>query len=179
MSRPTVTVDREFYIRLIRSVNACRAVLPPSVASEVPIKLTRLADAQAELGKLSQLAESDELPAGLGACEPPLTIEEVEGTPDSAEPTEPEGNGQALASITTLHKPNAELVAELETLLGLAKSGELRGMLYVGYRNAGAYRFGNSGEYSLGDFALGVKLLELELDSIVTHGRAPDADTPE
>jgi hypothetical protein len=80
-----------------------------------------------------------------------------------------------LREIKSLREPNEALVAELESLLEQARAGDLRGLLFVAYRNASdVQRFGNVGEYSLGDFALGVKLMELELDSIVTHARGSD-----
>jgi hypothetical protein len=81
-----------------------------------------------------------------------------------------------LTSITVLHQPNPALVAELEQLLEQAKAGQLRGMLYVAWRpGCDVSRFGNAGAYSLADFALGLKLMELELDSIVTHAGEPEA----
>jgi len=80
--------------------------------------------------------------------------------------------------ITLLETPqrvSQELVTELEYLLAEATAGRLRGMLFVATRvGTDDARFGNAGEYSLAEFALGVKLLELELDSIVTHGKEPD-----
>lgn len=75
----------------------------------------------------------------------------------------------ALADVRTLRQPNENLIAELEQLLEAARSGELRGVLFVGYaQGSDNYRFGLAGGYSLAEFAMGLKLMELEFDSIVT-----------
>lgn len=75
----------------------------------------------------------------------------------------------ALADVRTLRQPNENLIAELEQLLESARSGELRGVLFAGYAHGSdAYRYGLAGEYSLAEFALGIKFMELELDSIIT-----------
>ena len=83
-----------------------------------------------------------------------------------------------LGEAVTLRKPDPKLIEELERQLEAAKAGELRGLLFVAYRNGtDVMRFGNVGDYSLADFALGLKLMELELDSIVTRGNDPEATT--
>ena len=67
------------------------------------------------------------------------------------------------------------LVAELKYLLAEANSGHLRGMLFVAHRvGSDTKRYGNVGDYSLADFALGIKLAELELDSIVAADHEPE-----
>ncbi|MCK9513059.1 MAG: DHHA1 domain-containing protein [Pigmentiphaga sp.] len=74
--------------------------------------------------------------------------------------------------VVAFRAPNHDLVDELERMLAEANEGRLRGLLFVTYRNGtDSLRFGNIGAYALSDFALGIKLMELELDSIITHER--------
>lgn len=76
-----------------------------------------------------------------------------------------------LQEVTTIRPADPEVVAEIERLLEEAKSGAVRSVLYVALRSGGEpMRFGSIGEYDLRDFALGVKMLELELDSVITRG---------
>jgi hypothetical protein len=82
-----------------------------------------------------------------------------------------------LAEVTTLRKPNEAVVAELEGLLAQAKAGHLRGLLFVAYyQGTNSYRYGLEGEYSLPELAMGIKLMDLEFNSLVTHNHIPDAD---
>jgi hypothetical protein len=109
-----------------------------------------------------------------------LRIDPIVGDPDfgSGYEVPPEPNpqpGPGPRAVETLRAVEPDLVSELETLLSQARTGDLRGLLFVAYRQGTVdHRYGNVGEYSLADFALGVKLLELELDSIVTRGQEPD-----
>ena len=76
----------------------------------------------------------------------------------------------ALIEVPTLHKPVPELVDELEELLDAARAGTLRGVLFVSYSHGGNnYRYGLAGQYSLPEFAMGLKLMAMEFDSIVAH----------
>ena len=80
-----------------------------------------------------------------------------------------------LSAVTPVREPNQFLIDELEDLLAQAKAGDLRGILFVAYQLGTVdHRYGSAGSYSLADYALGVKLMELELDSIVTSGATPD-----
>lgn len=82
-----------------------------------------------------------------------------------------------IAEVHTLRQPHPMLIGELASLLGQARTGELRGLLYVVFRNGSDInRFGNVGEYSLADFALGLKLMEVEFDSIVVRAQEPNED---
>jgi len=77
----------------------------------------------------------------------------------------------AIAEVPTLHKPNPALIVELENMLAAARVGTLRGMLFTTFsQGSNNYRWGSLGDCSLPEFAMGLKLMELEFDSIVTRG---------
>jgi hypothetical protein len=71
-------------------------------------------------------------------------------------------------------RPDADLIRELEQLLDEARSGKLRALMFAGSRVHGEpLRFGSVGDYDLRDLALGLRLLELELESLITSGSTP------
>ena len=77
---------------------------------------------------------------------------------------------EALVEVSALHKPNPALIVELENLLAEARAGTLRGLLFTAYASgSNDYRWGSVGEYSLPEFAMGLRLMELEFDSIATR----------
>ncbi len=77
----------------------------------------------------------------------------------------------SLQEVSTIQPADEALVAELERLLAEAKEGRARAILYVISRSGGEpMRWGSIGRYDLRDFALGVKMLELELDATITAG---------
>lgn len=76
-----------------------------------------------------------------------------------------------LQEITAIRPVDDAVVAELEQLLAEAKDGRVTSVLYVAIRSGGEpMRYGAIGRYDLRDFALGVKMLEVELDSLITQG---------
>ena len=71
-------------------------------------------------------------------------------------------------------RPDADLVRELEQLLEEARAGRLRALVFAGSVARGEpLRYGSVGDYDLRDLALGLRLLDLELEALVTGGSVP------
>lgn len=81
-----------------------------------------------------------------------------------------------LRDATPIREPVPEVISKLEALLAEAKSGQLRGFLFVGLGHGAGYSYGHIGSYDLAELCMGIKLMELEIDSIVTHHGVKDDD---
>ena len=71
-------------------------------------------------------------------------------------------------------RPDADLVREIEQLLEEARAGRLRALVFAGSVARGEpLRYGSVGDYDLRDLALGLRLLDLEIEALITGGSVP------
>jgi hypothetical protein len=82
---------------------------------------------------------------------------------------------QRVEEVELLRKPVQRVVDELSSMLADAKAGRLRGFAFVGlYVGTSTYRYGMAGDYSMPEYAMALKLMELEFDTIVMSEREDD-----
>jgi hypothetical protein len=73
-----------------------------------------------------------------------------------------------VSGVTRLHQPVPEVIRELRRRLAEAEAGELRGIMYVAIgQGCDDHLVGHRGTYNLAEFAMGLKLLDVELSNLV------------